>query len=307
MIEKHQITDRAEWLQRRALDLTASDIGAAAGVDKFKTRLGLYAEKTGAILPPGDTKPMRRGRWLESAVLAAIREERPDWEVRPVGFYYRDPELRLGATPDFMGVTDQPGITNIQAKVVSRPTFERDWAEGPPLSYQLQTLCEAMLMDAQRSIVAALVIDTYNAELELFPLPRHDAAERNIRQIAEAFWDSVREGRAPPADYAQDREVIEALHPTSVAEPVLDLTGDNELSVLLPRWAALKAGMKTDAKEVAEIETAIKAKLGDAERASLPGWDVSWKSQHRKETIVKASSYRVLRVRDLDEKEEAAA
>lgn len=306
MIEKHPVSDRAEWLKRRALDLTASDIGAAAGVDKFKTRLGLYAEKTGAILPAGDNPAMRRGRWLESAVLAAIREEHPDWEVRPVGLYYRDPDLRLGGTPDFVAITDEPGITNIQAKVVSRPTFEREWTAGPPLSYQLQTTCEAMLMDAQRSIVAALVIDTYNADLVLFPLPRHATAERAIRQVAQDFWDAVREGRAPPADYGQDREVIEALHPTSVAEPVLDLTGDNELAVLLPELVALKAGIKTDSKRVGEIETAIRAKLGDAERATLPGWSVSWKSQHRKETVVKASDYRVLRVRDLNEKEEAA-
>lgn len=306
MIEKFTVLDRAEWLARRAHDLTASDIGAAAGVDLYKTRLALYAEKTGQIMPASDSPLMRRGRWLESAVLAAIRDEYPHWEVRPVGMYYRDPELRLGATPDFVAVADLPGVTNIQAKVVSRPSFERHWDAGPPISYQLQTVCEAMLMEAHQSIVAALVIDTYRADLHLFPLPRHEAAERSIRQIATAFWDSVREGRAPPADYAQDRAVVEALHPTSVAEPVLDLTGDNELAVLLPELAALKTGVAIDKKRIDEIETAVKAKLGDAERATLPGWDVSWKSQHRKEHVVKASNYRVLRVKDLDEKEEAA-
>ena len=51
MIEVLKITDRDEWLRWRANDLTASDIGAAAGLDHHKSPLALYAEKTGMLLP----------------------------------------------------------------------------------------------------------------------------------------------------------------------------------------------------------------------------------------------------------------
>ena len=202
MIERHAVTDRDSWLALRSLDLTASDIGAAVGIDPYKSRLALYAEKTGMLLPQADNNAMRRGRWLEAAVLSAIREENPDWEVRPAGIYLRDPALRLGATPDALAVTDEPGITNIQCKVVNRPGYERDWVDGPPLHYQLQTLAEGMLLRADRSLVAALVIDTYSADLYLHPVPRHEAAEARVEASALLFWADVAAGRQPPPDYA---------------------------------------------------------------------------------------------------------
>ena len=92
-----------------------------------------------------------------------------------------------------------------------------------------------------------------------------------------------------------------AVFPASVAEPVLDLTGDNALGILLPRRAVLKEQMALDQKALDEIETEIKAKLGDAERATLPGWMIKWKTENRKAYTVPASSRRVLRVTDTEE------
>src|SRR5687768_17270690 len=280
MIEKHAVLDRGSWLHMRKQDLTASDVGAVAGVDKFRTPLSVYAEKTGAMISLDDDTPiMRRGRWLESAVLAAVREE-TGWEIRPVGLYYRDTETRLGATPDAVAVSDKPGVTNVQCKVVSRPVYDRDWSDGPPMSYVLQTLTEGMLMDVHQSVVAALVIDTYSAELYLHEVPRHADAEAKIRSLAQKFWDDVRTGNKPRADFAREAEIIEALYPESQAEPVLDLSGDNMLPALLSQYAAQKSAIALAKKAVAEIETEIKEKLGAAEKAVLPGWKLSWKTQH---------------------------
>ena len=307
MIEKFPVMERAEWLARRSLDLTASDIGAAIGRDRFKTPLALYAEKTGDLMPAADNAAMRRGRWLESAVLSALRDEHPDWEIRPVGLYYRDPSLRLGATPDFVGLTDQPGVTNIQAKVVSRPIFDRDWSDGPPMSYVLQTLTETMLMDAQQGLVAALVIDTYSADLQTFPVPRHAGAEAKVREIAADFWKNVATGKRPAVDASRDAELIEAMYPLPTVPDALDLSRDNMAAALLPEWYALKTGMAIDKKRLGEIETEIKAKLGDHERATLPGWAISWKAQTRAEHVVKASTFRVLRISEIDEEEQERA
>lgn len=306
--EKFSVRDRAEWLERRRHDLTASDIGAAAGVDPFKSTLQLWAEKTGLLMPEAENDAMRRGRWLEAAVRAAILDENPGWSVEPVSLYFRDTDLRLGATPDFAAIIPgEEGLTNIQAKVVSAPAFERHWQSGPPLGYLLQTTCEAMLSDAARSIVAALVISTYKAELHMYPVPRHAQAEQRIVSIAEQFWSMVDEGRQPLADYTRDAGVIEAMHPLAKIETPVDLSGNNALSIVLPQYLALKAGMAIDKKKATELEATIKDAMGDHELGELPGFRVSWKNQTRKQHIVKESTYRVLRVTDLDDDEEAAA
>lgn len=306
MVEVFDIPDRETWLRWRTADLTASDIGAAAGVDKHKSSLALYAEKTGMLMPQADNPMMRRGRWFEPAVMAALADERPDWVVRPVKKYYRDPAIRLAATPDYMAMTDEPGLTNIQAKVVSAPVYARDWVNGPPLAYQLQTLTEGLLMDAARSYVAALVVSTFSAELRLHRVDRHEGAEAKVRDIAETFWLHVERGQPPPIDAAHDSELISAMYPEAKAETVVDLAGDNMLGALLPELLALKRGMSIDRKRADEIETEIKAKIGEAERALVPGFDITWKSQKRKAYTVPEKTYRVLRVVDLDDEEEAA-
>lgn len=309
IIERTRITDRASWLAMRTQDLTASDVGAAVGVDPYKSALKLYGEKTGQLMADPDTPLMRRGRWLEPAVIEAMADENPDWVIERPKLYLRAPELRLGATPDALAdLGDGGGICNIQCKVVSRLSFARHWQDGPPMHYVLQTLTEGLLLDAARSKIAALVIDAYSADLYLFDVERHAGAEAKVQEIAIEFWKRVAERRPPPADYGQDAEVIDKLYPAPVPEKVLDLTGNNRLAAVLPEYVTLKTGMAIDKKRLAELEAEIKETLGDAERATLPGFDITWKLQHRKEHTVKATSFRPLRVTDLsDDEEEQAA
>lgn len=305
MIERHPIKSREVWLAMRSNDLTASDIGAAVGIDPYKSALQLYGEKTGQLMPSGDNKMMRRGRWLESAVIAAIEDEYPEWgPISRPKIYLRDPDLRLGATPDAVAGTDGE-LVNIQCKVVSKPAYERDWSEGPPLPYTLQTATEALLMGADRSMIAALVIDTYSAELVIHDVPRHAGAEGRVKEIARQFWDNVATGKRPAADYVKDRQTIAELHPVSVPLPVLDLSGDNRLAELLPAREMLKGEIAELTRQVEAFDTEIKAKLGDHERAELPGWRVSWKTQTRAERIMPASSFRVLRISEVVEQKEA--
>lgn len=298
MIERYTVSGRSpEWLSLRQGDLTASNVGTAIGLDPFKTPLMLYAEKAGLLMADADNQMMRRGRWLEPAVVAAIREQNPDWDIRyPLNVYLRDPELRLGATPDAIAETDLPGLTNLQLKVIAKPEFERRWGDGVPLNYILQTLTEAMLMEAKQSKLAALVIDTFSAELFLFDIPRHAGAEERIRQIARDFWDNMKNDRRPVADYQRDAETLAQIFPVSVPEPVIDLTGDNLLPDRLEARAKLKDSISAAEAEVSAIDTEIKDKLGEAERATLPGWKISLKTQHRREVVLAATSFRRLRV-----------
>jgi putative phage-type endonuclease len=305
MIERYAITDRAAWLALRAVDLTASDIGAACGLDPYKTPLMLYAEKTGLLLTGGDNPMMRRGRWFEPAAVEAIRDENPDWQVEKANVYLRDPDLRLGATPDALAQTDEPGLTNIQIKVVAAPEFASHWSERPPLHYLLQTITEGLLLNAARSKLAALVVGTFSADLHIFDVPRHAAAEQRIMQICMEFWENIRTGKRPAADYERDAETVAALYPQSVKEPVLDLTGDNLLPGRLIEREVLKAEIAVASERVAAIDTEIKDKMGEAAVATLPGWTLKLPTITRKEYTVAEATYRRLTVTKA--KEEKAA
>ena len=305
-IERFAIHDRASWLALRSQDLTASDLGAAIGVDPWKSQLGVYAEKSGLVLPAQENAAMARGRWLEAAVVAALREECPGWDIRfPVGVYLRDPDCRLGATPDCIAEDpDEPGLINIQLKVVSRPVFERDWSfdngsgdHGAPFGYRLQTLAEGYLLDARKSLLAALVIDTYTAELVLVDVPRHEAAEERVRQLAVEFWENIAAGRRPAPDYHRDAETVNAMFPPDSAVPApLDLSSDNRIHTLLEQRAKLKAEIKADSEVLEALDAELVDKLKGATAAFTTAWKITRRLEERKGYTVAPSSRAMLRV-----------
>lgn len=308
MIERHPISDRASWLARRAQDLTASDMAAAIGDSPFKTALGLYAEKTGHLMPKPATPLMERGSDMEHAAIAKLRRERPDWEIKfPYGEYLRDPELRLGATPDAARINPQGKPTNLQIKVVNRHTFDKEWMGGPPLHYLLQTATEGLLMDAEASIIVVLVVDYASLELFYFDVPRHPEAEAHIKEHAKAFWDNVATGRRPTADLKRDAKTLAALYPQSEKEPVLDLSIDNALPEKLEQYLRLKAEIATREAEIKEIEVYVKDKMGPAELAELPGFRILWRSHIVKEHIRKEHIQRPLRITEVKQEEEEQA
>ena len=308
-VERIPITSRDEWLAMRRNDVTASDVAAVCGVDPQRTALQVYAEKIGIFAGRPDEAIMRRGRWLEPAVIEALADLRPEWETRRARVYLRDDTIRIGASPDVVAIDpERDGVGNVQCKVVARPVFLRDWChdgngDGPvavPLAYQLQTLTEAMLMGATWAVVAALVIDTYSADLVVEPVELHAGAWDQIRAAVSRFWADVAAGQQPRADYERDAAIIREIYPRDDGG-ILDLSSDNMLPPLLAERRVLKQEIAERERRVDAIDTEVKAKLGAASEATLPGWKISYRLQKRAEMIIPAKEFRTLRIRELQE------
>ncbi len=162
-----------------------------------------------------------------------------------------------------------------------------------------------MLDGAAWGCVAAWIISEYDEpDVEFFDVPRHPGAEERIREAVAQFWTDVEFGNEPSPDYARDADLIAALEPEVIEGKRVDLTGDNMLPVLLAERAGLKARAKEAERRLSEIDAEIRHKMGDAEIGIVPGFTITLKQQHRKATILPASTTRVLRVTDQREKEE---
>ena len=302
MIERRPITSRDEWLAWRKLDVTASPIGALFGVHPYVTALRLYAEKRGTEFPElEDNKILRRGRWLEPAVAAAVREKFPHWTLRAPAVYLRDDELRLGATPDFYIEGDLRGLGVLQAKTVAPSVYHRDWDSGrePPLWVTLQCATEMMLSDAAFGAVAVLLVDPHAMECDILEVPRLPVVEEKIAVAVKNFWHAVENGIEPQPDFGRDAAVIAAMQGPEVAGTAIDLRAHNELPDMLAKRAALLARMKADEAVREAIETEIKYLIGDAEVVTgLPDWRITFKTEARVAYTVPAKTPRVLRIKD---------
>jgi predicted phage-related endonuclease len=300
-IERIPITSRPQWLGLRKRDVTASRIGALFSCHPYVTALRLYCEHAGVEFPEQDETPvMRRGRLLEGAVALAAAEQRPEWRITKNEYYQRDSELRLGATPDFIIDGDARGLGVLQTKTAAPSVFERDWLNGTEIPFwiTLQTLVEMMLTNAAFGAVAVMQVDAFDLRCEILDVPRHAATEQRIINAVQKYWDDIAHSREPAPDYGRDADLIRLLAPREVKDKVIDLSGDNELPVILARREKLMAEIAEREEEKHAIETEVEFKLRDAERATglADGWSITWKTHHRAEQLLKAKDIRTLRI-----------
>lgn len=310
MVDVIKITDREQWLALRRQDVTASVVGALLGVSDYVTAYGLFALKAGLVdEDPEETAPMKRGRLLEPVALALLAEERPEWTIEAPGVYLRDPDVRLGATPDAYATRpDIAGRGVVQIKTTTESVFRAKWVEPdtrevvPPLWIVAQAIVEAHLSGASWACVGCLVVG-FGLNLHVVEIPIHRGLIDRIRAEVVGFWRRVAENDPPPADYGRDGALIARFYADDNGDEV-DLSDDERLAELLAERAKLKAieaqGSAAE-KERKPIDDEIIAKLGNAARARAAGGViVEAKTTRRAGFTVAPSSFRTIKIKGGD-------
>jgi putative phage-type endonuclease len=294
-IETTEIRDRKAWIARRRRDVTASEVAALFGKHPYKTALDLYMDKTGLnAQDTSDDTVLRRGRILEPAVAEAVKEIRPQWQISRSLCYFSKPELRIGGTPDWFVMDQENTCRVLETKTASPDIFEQQWNGTPPLAWILQTLVQMMVSDLDRGSIACLVT-SFDFPVHIYDVERHKDAENAILEKVSEFWGMVKRGTPPDPDFTKDGASIAKMYPSATA-PAVDWSNDDRAYYLADQYESLTqaiTGLETKKDAVA---AEIKAKLGEHESAMLPGWNVSWKEQTRKECVIPAKTIRVLRV-----------
>jgi predicted phage-related endonuclease len=307
LIDRIPITGREQWLALRRDYITASAIGALFGLHPYQTLAAVWAEKAGLYVPDDEeTKLKERGRELEDVVGRMVAKRHPTWSITKADEFLGS-TIKLGGTPDFY-VTDDRGRRGVmQAKTVGALQYRRGWLDDvPPQWIILQCLTEAMLDGADFGLVGALEIGDFKFELHEHRVPRHPPAERRIVDATVAFWMSVDGGMMPAPDYRRDKALISALYPKEKAGKIVDWRQDSELPALLDRHHQLGAEIKQREADKDVIETRIKERMADAERALVDGFGLTFKQVTRKPYAVeKTKTYRQLRITKKAKKEAA--
>jgi predicted phage-related endonuclease len=302
IIERIPILSRPQWLELRKPDVTASVVAALFGLHPYVTALKLYYQHNGMEFEFEETKPIRRGRLLENAVAQRVGEEHEDWIIEKCQTYFRAPELKLGATPDFFIHGDPRGLGILQTKTAYPRIFERDWDNGniTPIWTELQLLTEMMLTDAAFGVAAVI----YNYDLDLCDreLPRHAGAEARIKIAVQNFWEMLRLDVEPSPDFGKDAELIKLISPREATDKMLDLSHDNELPEILAERASVMQRIASLEDRKNEIETQIRFKLGDAAQVTgVNGFKITYKTSHYHGYTVPERDTRVLRIHERKE------
>jgi putative phage-type endonuclease len=269
----------------RAATIGGSEAAAACGVDPYRSRVMLWAEKTGRVT----RKTGEAAHWGNVLQpLIAEELERRGWPTMPApadGF--RDDERPwLTGHPD--GFTEVDGLAAILEIKTAGPWAGRQWQEdgAAPIPYLLQLQHYFELTGYSVGLLACLVA---GQRLELRVVHRDDAVIETMLELEGGFRDFVVRDTPPPPDGSESAAAaLAALHPASVSGEVVRLTGDE--------WAdfrTLKARREqrdTIGRQVDELEQRLKARMGNAEEAVSPHDEVvaRWTSYERTTIDTKA-------------------
>jgi predicted phage-related endonuclease len=309
-IARFAITDRASWLARREQDVTASVAAALFGpeVHPYMTPYGLWCLKRGLLTEDsGETSAMRRGRLLEPIALQLLQEEKPEWIIQPHRFYYRDGEQRLGATPDALASRpDVEGTGVVQIKTVGHFAFKKGWRgeDGEvevPLWIAVQASVEAALTGAKWAAIAAMALGDGGLEMHVADVPLRPGLIVRLRVLVADFWRRVVDNDPYPPDYGKDAATLARVYADDDGGEV-DLTGNERALELVEerqRLKTIESAGDAAGKERKPLDTELVHLLGNAARGTLgDGRVITAKTVKRAEYVVKATSYRAIKVKE---------
>jgi len=272
LIEKVS-TNREKWLELKKNTVGASEINTICGLNKFKTRLQLWAEKTGRAEPEPENEYMRLGTYMEPFIVQMFERAQNAAVIRP-DCMYRHPELEWATcTPDGLVIakegqrTDEPFAPQLlECKNVNYRSAPA-WEDGIPNYAHMQTIWGMGVLGLQAGFVAALVGADAN---QFHAKPVQYAAElfEQMVELGAQFMHMVKTD-TPPEASAEDMSLLKSLQKKNAGEIlVLDSVEDLKLFIdydlRKKRYAKSKKEMETDEKDMKNVEAKIRQRMGSA-------------------------------------------
>lgn len=264
---------RDEWLGMRTTGLGGSDMATLMGASTFagatvynlwvdKTAEGDRPELTGHQLRHGsDVEPILADWFIEDTGIA----------VRKAGMHKSKENDTWLANPDRL--TADGGVLEI--KTTSRFTPNgKTWIEGGiPQDAYVQSQWYLHVLGRSHVWLAAEVDNSHF--IIKGPIERDEELIEAMKARAEWFWnDHVLTRTAPPVDpYLADASEIAARFPADVVEADATVEADfPDMAVDdYERLTTLKADASYIKEQIAEIETRVKASIGDREFLAANG------------------------------------
>jgi len=272
-----EMKDRQAWLQLRNSGLGGSDASVIMGLNPWKSRLALWAEKTGEV-EPDDLSGNQRVYWgmKNEQNIAEWFMETTGKKVIRRGMMQSCDHPWMLASVDREVVGEKAGL-EIKTAGVDQAKYWRD--DNIPDGYYLQCQWYMAVTGYDRWYIAVLIGGND---------ARWNVVERNEDQIkalveeGQKFWDLI-EKRIPPEPDGTDSagETLGDIYPGGMAGSIA-LDGMAGVLENMKRFEAAEKEAKA-AKE--ECKQRIMAAMGNHELATIGNAKVTWKTQAGRVTV----------------------
>jgi putative phage-type endonuclease len=274
-----------EWLSWRRQGIAGSDVGAICGVDKYKSAIAVYLEKTGQVAEREDNEAMRFGRLLEE-VVADEFSRRTGYKLQRRNAILQHPEKEwvLGNI-DRLILDAERGNGILEIKTASE-YVRKEWEEGDiPEAYQLQLQWYLYITGLTWGAFAVLIGgNTFRYHI----VERDDELIYLAVQICEYFWHHHVLARIPPLPDGSEKtaELLTRMYPEGEVDRTTVLP--DEAEELVAQWEQAERDIQEAEQRKRKAENRLKALIGHHEIGLTPTHRVTWKNIARRTVDVKA-------------------
>lgn len=293
---------KQEWLKWRQKGVGGSDIASICGINPWHSALACYYDKTEKIPElEAENLPAELGIFKEPFIKIKFEKwfkENEGFEIivgRP-NFIFQHPTNKI-ALANLDGYFIHPK-TGEEVVVEYKCTSERNYTnwidENLPDYYYLQIQWYLYVTNCKICYLAYLIGDS---KFNVTVIERNDEVIEQIVGKVDEFWKNFIQKKVAPAPDGSDssKKVLDLMYKDVEVGKEITLEGDTILHYI-KEYRSLKGKIKEDNQSLERYKQYIKEKLGVAETAICGDWKITWKEQEKKEHLVKASKFRVLRI-----------
>ena len=293
---------KVEWLRYRQAGIGGSDISALCGINKWKSPLALWHEKTEKIEDEEtENLPAELGIFLEPFLKGKFekwikKEEDLDITVSSVPYILQHKTNKIAlANLDgaFLHPTKGLGVT--EYKTTSEFNFKQWQDDNLPDNYYLQVQWYLYVTNLKYCYLSFLI---GNRKFAVLVIERNEEVIKEIVEKADYFWNTFvipKVAPAPSGDISSSI-ALKSMYPKEEVGKIIDVTGDTGIEHNFIKVAFVNEQIKGLKEELEVNKQAIQAIQGDNEILICGEVKATWKEQERKEYVVKASSSRVFRI-----------
>jgi putative phage-type endonuclease len=189
------MSNREEWLLLRKTYLGGSDLGAVIGVNKYKTALDVYLEKTSEFVEEVNNDATYWGNVLED-VVAQEYSKRVNLPVEVETKLLRHPEYEFLAANIDRWVGNKEYVLECKtAGFMMSKEWGEEGSDSIPESYLVQSAWYAAICDVPKVDIAVLI---GGQDFRIYSYARNKEFEEKLLRIACNFWHNHIQKRIPP-------------------------------------------------------------------------------------------------------------
>ena len=262
-----------DWLEYRRSGLGGSDASVVCGINRYKSPVELWMDKTGQLPYDEAGEAAYWGQQLESLVKSEFTK-RTGIDITLVNQILQSEEYPF-MMANLDGVCEHPdyGTCIFEAKTTS--VFNSDkWDDTIPDEYMLQIQHYMAVTRYMGTYIAVLIGgNTFKWKF----IERDEELIAMLIQLEKEFWEHVQSNVPPPLDGSEaSAKFLSERFPDSVPKSKIELPQD--AVALIERYHEVSEKLEEFAEQKLEAENLLKQMLGEYETGTVEDKIISWKT-----------------------------